>query len=67
MTIKRIATAILGFAGVLAACAESSGETKDAVGLGAESSLPLRRSSIVIDGCGLDSWQRSTLANPSTK
>lgn len=51
----------------LVACADDSGEHKDAVGLGAETGLPLRRSSIVIDGCGVDAWQRSTLANPSTK
>jgi hypothetical protein len=51
----------------LVACAGESHDTKDAVGLGADVALPLRRSSIVIDGCGLDAWQRSTLANPSTK
>lgn len=51
----------------LVACADESHESKDAVGLGAESALPRRRSSIVIDGCGVDPWQRSTLANPATK
>ena len=57
------------FAGTFAlvACSGDSGETKDTIGLAANASLPLRRSSIVIDGCGLDPWQRATLANPSTK
>ncbi|MFO0739980.1 MAG: hypothetical protein U0270_29045 [Labilithrix sp.] len=57
----------LMFAAALVACASDSHESKDAIGLGAESALPLRRSSIVIDGCGVDAWQRSTLANPSTR
>lgn len=56
----------LFFAMASAACG-SAHETSDAVGLGAESALPRRRSSIVIDGCGIDVWQEATLANPSTK
>lgn len=64
--MKSIIRGLLAVIG-LAACSGETSDSKDAIGLGAEVALPLRRSSIVIDGCGLDPWQRSTLANPSTK
>lgn len=55
------------FALTVAACGVDSGETHGAVGLQAEGALPLRTSSVVIDGCSLDAWQRTTLAGNSAK
>lgn len=51
----------------LVACGFSSGEETEQVGLGAETALPPRKGAIVIDGCVIDTWSRSTLALPSTK
>lgn len=51
----------------LAACGVDSGETHGAVGLHADGALPVRTSSVVVDGCGLDTWQRSTLAGGGAK
>ncbi len=51
----------------LAACGASSGEETERVGLAADTPLPARRGTIVVDGCVLDTWSRSTLALPGTK
>jgi hypothetical protein len=51
----------------LAACASHSGYETEQVGLGAEPYLTRRAGTVVVDGCVLDSWQRSTLASPATK
>src|SRR5688500_16554702 len=47
--------------------ATSSGDETERGGLGAETSLPARQGALVIDGCVLATWYRSTLALPSTK
>lgn len=48
-------------------CAWSSGESADSVALRFETPLPVRKGSVVVDGCVLDTWQRSTLAGPGAK
>lgn len=50
----------------LAGCASESGNTTDRIGLGADTMLPKREGTVLIDGCVIDAWQRSTLAAPST-
>jgi spore germination protein YaaH len=57
-----LATALL-----LVGCGFSSGEETEQVGLGADTALPPRKGTIVIDGCVIDTWSRSTLALSSTK
>lgn len=53
---------------VLAAgCAVSSGDETERVGLEADVALPPRRGTLLVDGCVLDTWSRSTLAQPGTK
>lgn len=54
-------------ASTLAACGYSSGDEIEQVGLGADGALPARKGTIVIDGCVIDTWSRSTLALPATK
>jgi spore germination protein YaaH len=49
---------------VVTGCSTSSGETVDSVALRAETPLPARAGSVIVDGCLLDPWQRSTLAQP---
>jgi|GEM_PF-1469850 len=39
----------------------------DAVGLGADTPLPRRRGTLLVDACGLDPWQEATLARASTR
>jgi hypothetical protein len=51
----------------LAACGFSSGDETEQVGLAADTALPARKGTIVIDGCVIDTWSRSTLALPATK
>lgn len=51
----------------LAGCGFSSGDETETVGLGAETALPPRKGTILIDGCVIDTWSRSTLALPATK
>src|SRR5690242_7139770 len=63
--LLRISTIAFGLAA--AACATSSGHDAEQVGLGAEPLLPRRAGAVVVDGCVLDSWQRSTLASAATK
>ena len=43
-------------------CSVPSGETVDSVAMRAETPLPLRAGTVIVDGCVLDAWQRSTLA-----
>jgi len=52
---------------LLAACGSYSGEDTEKVGLGAETGIPPRHGTILIDGCVIDTWSRSTLAQPQTK
>lgn len=54
-------------ASLVAACGFSSGDETEQVGLAADVPLPARKGAIVIDGCVIDTWSRSTLALPSTK
>jgi spore germination protein YaaH len=49
------------------ACGTSSGETVDSVSSRAETPLPARAGSVVVDGCVLDTWQRATLASPAAR
>ena len=50
-----------------AACSGPSGETVARVGLRADTPLPVRAGSVVVDGCSLDTWQRSTLGLPGAR
>jgi hypothetical protein len=54
-------------AGATMACAEASGEQAERVGLAADTALPVRQGSVVVDGCVVDTWQRATLASPGTR
>ena len=64
-------TSIVGmmalFASCTLGCAAPSGENVERVGLRAETPLPVRAGAIVVDGCVLDTWQRSTLGSPSAR
>lgn len=51
----------------LVGCGSDSGREEEAVGLRAEVQLPKRRGTVIIDGCVVDTWQRATLAQASTK
>jgi hypothetical protein len=48
-------------------CSAPSGETVNSVALRAETPLPARAGTVVVDGCVLDPWQRATLAGPGAK
>jgi spore germination protein YaaH len=48
-------------------CSGPSGESIDRVGLRAETPLPARAGTVVVDGCVLDTWQRSTLELPGAR
>lgn len=48
-------------------CAGSSGEVTERVGLHAETALPARRGTVIIDGCVVDAWQRAVLARPGAR
>ena len=61
------ATALFGMATAAIGCASSSGETVDSVALRAETPLPARAGTVIVDGCVLDTWQRATLAGPGAK
>lgn len=56
---------LFSFLGV--ACAGPSGEDVSTVGLRAETPLPARHGTVIVDGCMLDTWQRATLAAPATR
>ncbi len=49
------------------ACGASSGEEVERIGLAADTPLPARSGTILVDGCVIDTWSRSTLALPATK
>lgn len=49
---------------VLAGCAVHSGEETDRIGLRAETALPNRAGTVIIDGCVIDPWQKAVLARP---
>lgn len=51
----------------VAACSGPSGETVAQVGLRADTPLPVRAGSVIVDGCVLDPWQRSTLGLPGAR
>ena len=48
-------------------CGTDSGEESEVVGLRAETTLPSRIGSVVVDGCVLDTWSRAILAGPGAK
>lgn len=48
-------------------CAWSSGDEVGAVALRAETPLPARAGTIIIDGCVIDTWQRATLAGAGAR
>lgn len=45
----------------------STNAETESIGLGADTALPPRRGTVVVDGCVLDTWTRSTLSSPQTK
>jgi len=64
----RAALAILVLtAGSAIGCAGPSGEDVERVGLRAETPLPVRAGSVVVDGCVLDTWQRGALDLPGAR
>jgi hypothetical protein len=63
--MKRLA--ILGFALWLGGCAGDSGEETHEIGTRAETQLPDRVASVVVDGCVLDAWSEATLESPSAR
>ncbi len=48
-------------------CGTSSGETINSVAQRAETPLPARAGTVIIDSCVVDPWQRATLAGPGAK
>ena len=50
-----------------AGCGVSSGETTSTVAQRAETPLPARAGSVIVDGCDIDPWQRATLAGPGAR
>ncbi len=56
---------MLAFAAI--GCGTDSGNDSEVVGLGAESALPARVGSVVVDGCVLDTWSRAILAGQGAK
>ncbi|MBX3209102.1 MAG: hypothetical protein KF764_28980 [Labilithrix sp.] len=53
--------------GALVGCGSDSGGQREEVGLGADTALPSRTASVVVDGCVLDTWTRATLASAGAK
>ncbi len=51
----------------IAGCGTDSGGESERIGLLAETMLPKREGSLVVDGCVQDPWTRNTLASPGTK
>lgn len=64
---RALLAAAIGLVLASAACGTASGKESEQVGIRAETALPARQGSVVVDGCVLDTWQRSTLASPATK
>lgn len=54
----------LALVAISAGCAVHSGEETDRVGLRAETSLPSRAGTVIVDGCVIDPWQKAVLAGP---
>lgn len=52
---------------VVMGCSGSSGDEVDSVALRSETPLPARAGTVVVDGCVIDPWQRSTLAGPGAR
>lgn len=48
-------------------CFTSSGDEVDSATLRGETSLPARAGTVIVDGCVIDPWQRSTLAGPGAR
>ena len=48
-------------------CATSSGDEVNTVAFRADTQLPARAGTVVIDGCVIDTWSRSTLAGPGAR
>lgn len=67
MTTNGILALVLGTALTAIGCSGPSGETVDRIGLRAGTPLPVRAGSVVVDGCELDPWQRSTLGLPGAR
>jgi spore germination protein YaaH len=67
MSMALAASTTLSVAGASLGCSSSSGETVNSVALRAETPLPARAGSVIVDGCVLDPWQRSTLAGAGAK
>lgn len=66
--MPRLVTVLAALAtGALVACASPSGEEVAQIGLAAETPLPSRRGAVLVDGCVLDTWSRTTLAQPATR
>lgn len=61
------ASVLLLVASVTLGCSSSSGETVNSVALRAETPLPARAGSVIVDGCVIDPWQRATLAGAGAK
>ncbi len=59
--------AISAMAGLALGCSGKGGEPISAVGLAAETPLPARRGTALVDGCSLDPWQTQTLARSQTR
>lgn len=70
MTVERIfglaASVVLSLV-ALAGCGSDSGSEREVVGLRADTALPARTASVVVDGCVLDTWSRATLASAGAK
>jgi hypothetical protein len=58
---------LLLVAGAVVGCSSSSGDTVNSVALRAETPLPVRAGSVIVDGCVIDPWQRATLAGPGAR
>ncbi|MBX3220670.1 MAG: hypothetical protein KF795_09135 [Labilithrix sp.] len=70
MTTKRLsrhAACVALALGALVGCGSDSGGQREEVGLGADTALPSRTASVVVDGCVLDTWTRATLASAGAK
>ena len=48
-------------------CASSSGDTTSSVAQRAETPLPARAGTVIVDGCVIDPWQRATLAGAGAR
>jgi hypothetical protein len=53
--------------GAVAGCGTPSGESSEVVGLRADTALPARTASVVVDGCVLDTWTEATLESAAAK